>query len=280
MRTEEAGLNSQAKLLCDEDLRRAFLFRPQEPAKPALPPLILVMSHNLWLIPLLSAWTLGRRERCMSRLEEAVSSLMFAAAGVPARRKAQAETKSSPDVRTGLRPDSGCGEAAPLVLVAIQEAWAVRAGPWTPVLWLWGRLEENFLRLFDWPGAHQPFPLAFIANAFLLLSGLTSLLVFQWIPFLRTVLYDPKPRIAARLAASANLFWSDSSAAPFAAAPPAACPPLLMDGGLLLCANASADASGFVAYPRSGSAEAVAQKGDALPSGQSMPTIKGGLPES
>lgn len=258
-------------LLCDEDMRRAFLFSSPEPAKPALPPIVVVASHNLWLIPLLSTWTLGRRGRCMSRLEDAVSSLTVAGAGAPAGGGARVEDDLGQlGVRTRLQWHTGCGDAAPLVLVAIQEAWAVRAGPWTPLLWLWGRLEETILRLFKCPGAHQPFPLAFLANAFLILSALTSLLLFQWIPFVRTVLYDPKPRIAARLAASANLFWSDSSAAAFATVAPTTCPPLLMDGGLLLCANASADASGFVPYPRKGSAEALAQKGEPLPSAQGV----------
>jgi hypothetical protein len=40
-------------LLCDEDLRRAFLFSPPQPAKPALPPLVLLAScgSSRWSLP-------------------------------------------------------------------------------------------------------------------------------------------------------------------------------------------------------------------------------------
>ena len=95
----------------------------------------------------------------------------------------------------------GGGAAAPLTLVAVQEAWAYRCGLLYPFVWLWHQLQAALLRSWwchnhlNIVGAHEP---ALLRVPVQLLHVVLCLLQPLWhlVPPLRRVLWDPKRRIA------------------------------------------------------------------------------------
>ena len=191
-----------------------------------LPSRVALASHNIWLIPFAGPWIFGR----ISRLKNFLA------------------TKSQP---------SADQQQVALRIVAVQEAWAFRCGPFWPLLWLWRQLEAALLRFNVVAGGREPYLYQAVKCVLHVIMALPA-----WMPLLRRVLWDPKPELAAALRARAALPWSTSGAAYFASETTAfAWPPVLMDSGLLLCASQPADESGFVPYPRRGSSEAAAGKG-------------------
>jgi hypothetical protein len=196
-----------------------------------LPTSVVVVSQNLWLIPFKGAWMLGRSERCADGLVGAANE---------------------------LHDQAGRGTA--LVIVAVQEAWAFRAGVFWPAFWLCGRVEALLLRHRTVSGRHELRLYNILKNSLLLLVALATLTVQAWLPLIRGVMWDPKLRIADALKHRALLPWHSSSTPPFAGLPPWSWPPCLMDGGLHMSASAPADESGFVAFARAGHEGAV-QKG-------------------
>ena len=85
-------------------------------ARGATPPLVIV-THNTWLIPFGAPWMLGRAGRLIDHQCAVVQRLRDEA------------------------PED------PLVIVALQELWAFRAGPLWPLLWLMGVLQSALLSL-------------------------------------------------------------------------------------------------------------------------------------
>ena len=84
-------------------------------ARGATPPLVIV-THNTWLIPFGAPWMLGRAGRLIDHQCAVVQRL---------------RDEASED---------------PLVIVALQELWAFRAGLFWPLLWLIGVLQSALLR--------------------------------------------------------------------------------------------------------------------------------------
>ena len=85
-------------------------------ASSPLPRRINVISYNLWLIPFSGAWNFGRVNRCRDRV---------------AFECAKLEREAPSDLQ----------------IVALQEAWAFRAGLAYPLLWLMHKFEAFLLGL-------------------------------------------------------------------------------------------------------------------------------------
>ena len=191
-------------------------------ARGATPPLVIV-SHNTWLIPFGAPWMLGRAGRLIDHQCAVVQRLHDEA------------------------PED------PLVIVALQELWAFRAGPLWPFLWLMGVLQSALLRAGLVHGGHEPLLLRI---ALLAPAALCSALP---LPF---GLWDPKPRFARALAAAGVPHAVGLRRASLE--PMLGCrrwPPPLMDSGLLLCTSRPVDESGFVPFAPSGSPEDWVNKG-------------------
>ena len=94
-------------------------------ARGATPPLVIV-THNTWLIPFGAPWMLGRAGRLIDHQCAVVQRLRDEA------------------------PED------PLVIVALQELWAFRAGLFWPLLWLMGVLQSALLRAGLVHGGHEP----------------------------------------------------------------------------------------------------------------------------
>ncbi|KAJ1479314.1 hypothetical protein T484DRAFT_1814870 [Baffinella frigidus] len=197
----------------------------------ALPTTVALVSHNLWLIPFMGAWNLGRADRCTDGLVAAANELSAQAGG-----------------------DA-------LVIVAVQEVWAYRAGVFWPGLWLWSKLEASLMRAGWASGRREPLLLVLLKGIFMLIVAVATLIFQSWIPLLRAVLWNPKPRLAVALEKRSSLPYHIDGVAPFRSLPPWTTPVCLMDSGLHLSASRPADASGFVGFCRAGSGEAVALKG-------------------
>lgn len=187
----------------------------------ALPRTVGLVSHNLWLIPIpICAWPLGRADRCADNLSHY------------ARQCAA----------TALQPT--------LIIVAVQEAWALRTGILWIVMYLWTMIESWFLRI-GFSGAHEPLVLRILRTVIIMMVTLMAWLT-AWLPPLRWVVWDPKPKIANLLRTSASLTWSVSGTTALCKSSMWAYPPILLDSGLLLSSSEPADESGFVPYEREG----------------------------
>ena len=197
----------------------------------ALPTSVALISHNLWLIPFVGAWNLGRADRCTDGLVDAANELSAQAGG-----------------------DA-------LVIVAVQEAWAYRAGVFWPILWLWSKFEAFLLGAGWASGRREPLLLVVVKGFFMLIVAVVNLIFQSWVPLLRNVLWNPKPRLAASLKSRSSLPYHIDAVAPFCSLPPWGRPVCLMDSGLHLSASRPADESGFVGWCRENSGEAVALKG-------------------
>ena len=130
-------------------------------AREESPPLVIV-THNTWLIPFGAPWMLGRAGRLIDHQREVVQRLSDEA------------------------PED------PLVIVALQELWAFRVGPFWPLLWLMGVLQAALLRAGLVRGGHEPLLLR--------IAVLAPAALCSWLP-LPFGLWDPKPRFARALAA-------------------------------------------------------------------------------
>ena len=191
-------------------------------ARGATPPLVIV-THNTWLIPFGAPWMLGRAGRLIDHQCAVVQRLRDEA------------------------PED------PLVIVALQELWAFRAGLFWPLLWLMGVLQSALLRAGLVHGGHEPLLLRI---ALLAPAALCSALP---LPF---GLWDPKPRFARALAAAGVPHAVGLRRASLE--PMLGCrrwPPPLMDSGLLLCTSRPVDESGFVPFAQTGSPEDWVNKG-------------------
>ena len=186
----------------------------------SLPASVGIVSHNLWLLPAPNtAWPLGRTDRCATHLGR------------------------------GARECAAVEDGASLIIVAVQEAWALRAGVLWILLYLWSKLESALL----WcgcAGGHEPLLLRVPKFALIIIVIATSWIT-SWLPFLGRVMWDPKPRIATALRSSAGLSWFTSGATALSRSAPWAWPPIILDSGLLLIASEPADERGFVPYERS-----------------------------
>ena len=89
-----------------------------------------IITHNVWLIPFAGPWFLGRAARCADNLTRAT--------------------------RTLQNKRSEGGEEAIITVVALQEVWAVRAGFFWPLLWLWSWIERLLLQLGIVNGGYEP----------------------------------------------------------------------------------------------------------------------------
>ena len=150
----------------------------------------------------------------------------------------------------------------------VQEAWAFRAGLFHPLLLLLAHVEAALLECGVARGAHEPWPVAALKSLLLATLLVVNLLVQGWLPLLRAVLWDPKPKISAALR-EAGLLHSVSGTEEFRAqsqwpgGPWGAegTGPVLMDSGLLICSSHEPDSAGFVPFGAKGNSEAVAWKG-------------------
>ena len=134
-------------------------------------------SWNVWLIPFVSPNLLSRGSRIRSHCD---------------------------DMLTAGQSGSKDGDVGSLVVVAMQEAWAFRAGLAWPLLWLIGSI-ERCLRLNT--GAHQVrvrgrtrLQEAFAANSLVSLVAQVAAAVIAtllpWLPLIGTTLWDTKAHIA------------------------------------------------------------------------------------
>ena len=134
------------------------------------PARVRIVSWNLWLIPFGGPWCLGRVqaiERCLCRH---VGSMLA---------------------------DPGVEDC--LGIAALQEAWAWRAGPLYPLVWLEAALQKRLLSsLFR--GDREPLALRaiFALSRVVQLAGALVTSVCAP-PLLRAVLWSPKPVLAASL---------------------------------------------------------------------------------
>jgi hypothetical protein len=186
------------------------------------PPLVIV-THNTWLIPFGAPWMLGRAGRLIDHQCAVVQRLSDEA------------------------PED------PLVIVALQELWTFRVGPFWPLLWLMGVLQAALLQAGLVHGGHEPLLLR--------IAVLAPAALCSWLP-LPFGLWDPKPRFARALAAAGVPHAVGLRRASLE--PMLGCrrwPPPLMDSGLLLCTSRPVDESGFVPFPQSGSPEDWVNKG-------------------
>ena len=119
-------------------------------------PKIVVVAHNVWLIPFSAPWMFGRCERICNHQRMVVGKL-----------------------RAEAGPDA-------LMIVALQELWAFRTGPTWPLLWLVGKLQSKLLRDPRRSGGHEPVLLRIISGIVMALSCL-----FAWLP-LPFGLWNPK----------------------------------------------------------------------------------------
>lgn len=189
-------------------------------------PKIVVVAHNVWLIPFSAPWMFGRCERICNHQRMVVGKL-----------------------RAEAGPDA-------LMIVALQELWAFRTGPTWPLLWLVGKLQSKLLRAPRRSGGHEPVLLRIISGIVMALSCL-----FAWLP-LPFGLWNPKDHVASELA-TAGLPYAVGTGAT-SLQPLVSCrrwPPPVMDSGLLLCSSHRAEDSGFIAYSQGGSAEDFVNKG-------------------
>ena len=207
----------EKKLLTESDHQKAIM------ASSPLPRRINVISYNLWLIPFSGAWNFGRVNRCRDRV---------------AFECAKLEREAPSDLQ----------------IVALQEAWAFRAGLAYPLLWLMHKFEAFLLGL-GLCGGVEPGLWTLAKNA---ASALAAL--WAWVPGARRILWCPKWRFVEALG-QLGLPWHASGRGAFAAHPNFARPPLLMDSGLLLLGSREPDACGFEGYSRAESSEAPANKG-------------------
>lgn len=192
----------------------------------SMPPPLVIVSHNTWLIPFGAPLMLGRAERLAQHV-----------CGVVRRLSNEAP------------PDA-------LVVVALQELWAFRTGPWWPVLWLVGALQSALLRAGLVRGGYEPVLLRVLSYAALTLAALVC-----WLPW-PFGLWDPKPQLSRALAAAGvphTIGLHGASLEPLLAGRRR--PPPLMDSGLLLCMSRPADESGFVSFGAGGSSEDLVNKG-------------------
>ena len=187
---------------------------------------LVVVSLNAWLIPFAAPLMLGR-----------AASLAGHVCGVVQQLSDQAP------------PDT-------LVVVALQELWAFRAGPFWPMLWLVGALQSALLRAGLVRGGYEPVLLRVLSLAALTLAALVC-----WLPW-PFGLWDPKPRLGRALATAGlphAIGLRGASLEPLLAGRRR--PPPLMDSGLLLCTSQPADESGFVSFGAGGSSEDFVNKG-------------------
>jgi len=184
----------------------------------ALPTTVALISHNLWLIPFVGAWNLGRADRCTDGLVDAANELSAEAGG-----------------------DA-------LVIVAVQEAWAYRAGVFWPGLWLWYKFEAALLRAGWASGRREPLLLVVVKGLFMLIVAVFTLIVQSWVPLLRNVLWNPKHRMAASLKSRASLPYHIDAVAPFRSLRPWSTPISLMDSGLHLSASRPAGVRTSVSF--------------------------------
>lgn len=209
------------------------------PAVPmSCPARVRIVSWNLWLIPFGGPWCLGRVqaiERCLCRH---VGSMLA---------------------------DPGVEDC--LVIAALQEAWAWRAGPLYPLVWLEAALQKRLLSsLFR--GDREPLALRaiFALSRVVQLAGALVTSVCAP-PLLRAVLWSPKPVLAASLRRAGLPHATAAGEASFRHAGwpresnRSASAPCLLDCGLLLCTSRPPDETGFEPFDWRGNAECVAHKG-------------------
>ena len=144
-----------------------------------LPRRINVISYNLWLIPFSGAWNFGRVNRCRDRV---------------AFECAELEREAPSDLQ----------------IVALQEAWAFRAGLAYPLLWLMHKFEAFLLGL-GLCGGVEPYLWTLAKNA---TSALAAL--WAWVPGARRILWCPKWRFVEALG-QLGLPWHASGRGAFAA---------------------------------------------------------------
>ena len=189
------------------------------------PSQIVAVTHNAWLIPFGGAWSLGRAARVANHIGKATRRLEIA--------------HDRPTDR--------------LTIVAVQEAWAFRCGPFWPLVALLARAQARLLRRGLVRGGREPLVLRLVG--WLVLSVPT--LLASWLP-LRAGTWCPKHAFSDELG---DVTPHVIGAAPGASLPLWRWPPALMDSGLLLLASRAPDATGFVAYSTAGNSEATANKG-------------------
>lgn len=166
-----------------------------------LPTTVSIASYNLWLIPFGSPWNLGRTYRCAGALTAAANEMA-----------------------------SEVDDTA-LQIVAVQEAWAYRVGLFWPVFWLISKLEAAVLRSGLVAGKKEPKAYSILRNLYVLCMAIFTLVAQGWVPLLRSVLWNPKPRLASALKHHAKLPWQTDGVEAFRRLPPWVWRPCLMDSG-------------------------------------------------
>lgn len=181
-----------------------------------------VVSYNVWLLPFMSPWYLGRVWDVAERLR-------------------------------GLCGGRGAEDC--LTICVVQEAWAWRAGLLWPMHLVQALAQRYLLRRGLVRRGVEP-------RWYRLVDGVFVVNVFlcQFVPGLRRVLWSPKPVLARALRAAglpyvvndAEVSFGRSLEYPFATN---------VDAGLLTCASHRPDETGFVAFPKRRNFEMLANKG-------------------
>eukprot|EP00912_Choanoflagellata_sp_UC4_P002070 UC4_evm1s1319 len=173
-----------------------------------------VITHNTFLIPFMAPHFLGRAPYCAALLENPIRN-------------------SKGDCIT--------------VYVG-QELWAFRAGLFYPFLCCLYAIEKMLISSQVVHPGREFFLYKIYNRIAMLIISCFTILIQMWIPFLRNVLYDPKPSFANYISAKFNLVWTADAVNDFKKSLFWRMPPILMDSGLLMCASKCPDDHAFIPF--------------------------------